>query len=138
MIDTSYFKRVSTLYILLEGHLARYPDEKEPAMPNNNLKLLGKRIHELRVSRGYSQEGLSEQSSVSSRHISEIERGNTNPTFEALGKIADALGVTLVDLLDFRHHRENADLCQEIHETLKSLPDEKLVLVYKIVKAILG
>lgn len=105
-------------------------------MSTNELILLGKRIAELRCAKGLTQEGLSEICGVSSRHISEIERARTNPTFEALMAIAKALGLSLVALLDFRHLQAPADIYDEVEEMLKSLPQDKLVLAYRLLKII--
>jgi transcriptional regulator with XRE-family HTH domain len=56
---------------------------------------LGERLAALRVTAGLSQERLAEAANVSAKTIGDIERGiMPNPPAEALGRIADALGLT--------------------------------------------
>ncbi|MFC3627231.1 helix-turn-helix domain-containing protein [Vogesella amnigena] len=60
--------------------------------------LLAKRIRSLRKNRGYALETLAELSGVSRSMISLIERAETSATATVLGKLADALGVSLASL----------------------------------------
>ena len=53
-------------------------------------QLLGKRVLQLRQERAMSQEEFSEVTEISSRLICLIERGEANPRFETLHKIASA------------------------------------------------
>ena len=58
--------------------------------------LLGmKHIKDLRIEKGYSQEGLSTASGVSLRTIQRIESGETVPRPQTLQTLASALGVEL-------------------------------------------
>ena len=59
---------------------------------------LAKRVRDLRSSRSYSLEVLSELSGVSRSMISLIERGETSPTAAVLNRLADAFGITLASL----------------------------------------
>ncbi len=71
-------------------------------MKDKRLFQLGQRIRYKRLERGYSQEDLEEKSMVSVRTISEIERGNTDIRYTNLLQIAEALGMTASELLDFK------------------------------------
>ncbi len=65
---------------------------------------LGYRIRELRenyVQEKLSQEELSYKTGNAKKTIGEIERGNTNPTFETLLKISRELDITIKELFDF-------------------------------------
>jgi transcriptional regulator with XRE-family HTH domain len=55
-------------------------------------------LQQLRVSGGWSQEGLSEAAGVSRRTILRIEHGNA-PRLRTLIRLADALGVPLEALI---------------------------------------
>jgi transcriptional regulator with XRE-family HTH domain len=66
---------------------------------NNLLILLGKRVHELRASRKWSQEEFAHISGLHRTYIGQIERGEKNISFGNLSKIASVLGVTLSELL---------------------------------------
>lgn len=66
------------------------------------LKLIGKRIQEIRLSKGYSQVDLVGriEGSIDTTNISRIESGRTNPTIYTLNRIAEALEVPLSQITD--------------------------------------
>ncbi len=66
------------------------------------LKLIGKRIKELRIQNGISQSDLvgRMEGNIDPTNISRIEAGRTNPTVITLYRISEALGVKLIDLLN--------------------------------------
>lgn len=107
-------------------------------MEENNFVRLGKRICELRQARKMSQERLSELAGISAHHIGELERGKSkNPTYKVLSKLADALGVSVFMLLDFEHQKEKQDLQQELVGIIRNLPEDKLKMVYRLVRSVL-
>jgi transcriptional regulator with XRE-family HTH domain len=67
------------------------------------LKIIGKRIQEIRISKGYSQVDLAGKinGSIDTTNISRIESGRTNPTIYTLHRIAEALEITLSQLLNY-------------------------------------
>ena len=67
------------------------------------LKVVGKKIQEIRVKKGLSQVDLVGliEGSIDTTNISRIESGRTNPTLYNLYRISQALNVPLVDLVDF-------------------------------------
>ena len=66
------------------------------------LKLVGKRIKELRESKGISQIELvgKMQGEIDPTNISRIESGRTNPTIFTLFRLAEALEINPKDILD--------------------------------------
>jgi transcriptional regulator with XRE-family HTH domain len=102
-------------------------------MLTNDLNRLGKRIRELRTNRGLSQEGLSELSGISSRHISEMERGVSNPSYQVLKQIAGSLAVPMQNLFDHEHLRDDKDIQNELVAIIKKLPAEKLKIAYRVI-----
>lgn len=60
--------------------------------------LLGQRIRELRVEKGWSQEELGERCGLDRTYVSGVERGVRNPTLSVIERIAVGLGVTIVEL----------------------------------------
>lgn len=62
-------------------------------------KIVGRNVRAARVERGITQEQLAEDSDFSQQYISNLERGRRNPTIVSLFEIAQALGVTPVELL---------------------------------------
>jgi transcriptional regulator with XRE-family HTH domain len=63
------------------------------------LLLLGKRVHELRVAKKWSQEEFADVSGLHRTYIGQIERGEKNISFGNLVKISAVLGVTASELL---------------------------------------
>ena len=62
------------------------------------LTQVGKRIRNLRERKGISQEVLAEKSSLHRTYIGGVERGLRNPSLKSLHRIANGLGVDMVDL----------------------------------------
>ena len=54
---------------------------------------IGKRIAELRKSRGMTQASLAEKAEITNNFLSHIERSYSIPSLETLVRICDALGV---------------------------------------------
>ena len=61
----------------------------------------GKRVRELRLVRGLSQEELAFRSGVHRTYLGGIEQGKRNPSLKNVALIARALGVTLSQLFSF-------------------------------------
>ncbi len=68
------------------------------------LKFVGKRIQEIRLSKGYTQVDLVGRirGKIDTTNISRIESGRTNPSLLMLYRIADALEVSLAELVNFK------------------------------------
>ena len=71
-------------------------------MKDERLLQLGQKIRFERLKNNFSQEDLEEKSGVSRRAISEIERGNTDIRYTNLYQIAEALNLTVSELLNFQ------------------------------------
>ena len=61
---------------------------------------LGKRIRDLRKATKLTQEGLASKAGIDSKYVQDIERGEANPTLAMLVAIAQALELTLAELLE--------------------------------------
>lgn len=57
------------------------------------------RIRTLRTERGLSQEALCERAGISVDAVTRIERGSRVPTLDTLERLAEALGISVTDLL---------------------------------------
>ena len=66
-----------------------------------NKKLLGKRIKEIRKSRGLTQEQLSEMIDIETSSLSGIESGRFYPSLHVLEKIAQVFDVELIEFFKF-------------------------------------
>ncbi len=60
---------------------------------------IGTRVKELRIEKGMSQQELAGMINFEKSNMSRLEAGGTNPTVGTLYKIAQALDVTLSELL---------------------------------------
>jgi transcriptional regulator with XRE-family HTH domain len=60
---------------------------------------LGSRVRARRQRRGWTLKDLADKTGLSVPYLSDIERGNTNPTLETLTTLAAALEATVTDLL---------------------------------------
>ena len=61
-------------------------------------KQLGMRVRYLREQKGMTLEELSFESNVNKNYLSDLERGNRNPTVKLLERIALALDISLETL----------------------------------------
>jgi transcriptional regulator with XRE-family HTH domain len=63
------------------------------------LAAFGAAVRELRQRRGVSQEVLAERAELQRTYLSEVETGRRNVTLINIGRIADALGVGVGELM---------------------------------------
>lgn len=63
---------------------------------------VGKRIQELRELKGVSQQDLAAKCNFEKSNMSRLESGRVNPTLSTFEKIANALGVSLSELFNFK------------------------------------
>lgn len=61
-------------------------------------KVLGDNIRTHRRNRKWSQEVLAEKADLHRNYIGDVERGEENVSVDTLAKIAEALGVSIIDL----------------------------------------
>jgi transcriptional regulator with XRE-family HTH domain len=59
---------------------------------------VGRKVRQLRRTRGFSQEQLAERAGNTHRHIGQIERGQVNVTIDILTAVAAGLSVDIVEL----------------------------------------
>lgn len=62
-------------------------------------QLVGRNFARLRREKGLTQEDVAARSGFSQQYISSLERGRRNPTVITLYELAQALGVSHVDLV---------------------------------------
>jgi transcriptional regulator with XRE-family HTH domain len=62
-------------------------------------KLVGQNFARIRRERGLTQEQIEERSGFSQQYLSGLEQGRRNPTIVTLYELAQALGVSHVELL---------------------------------------
>lgn len=62
-------------------------------------KLVGRNFARIRREKGLTQEQVEERSGFSQQYLSDLERGRRNPTIITLYELAQALGVSHMDLV---------------------------------------
>ena len=90
----------------------------------NPKELLGKKIQQIRKSRGFTQEKLAEIIEMDSGYICKMETGRHTPSLETLEKLANALKVELSEFLNFETLVE-ADYKSKLIELIEILPKNK-------------
>lgn len=97
---------------------------------------LGKRIGFFRNKKGLSQEQLSEILNLSREYITRIETNRRNPSLDILVDIANALGVSVDDLLvdSLQHSASTAD--SELHRLLLDCTQTEEEILTRTVKAL--
>ena len=78
---------------------------KEPVSLNDHLQSLGRKVQGIRRDLGWNQQQLANSANLYRTYISAVEHGKQNLTLGAIVKLADALGVELVQLLSQRDRR---------------------------------
>ena len=68
-------------------------------MSENDLKELGRVIRRKRELRGYTQVELAQRSGLDRNYIGMVERGERNPSFLSLQKIAQGLGLSVDEMI---------------------------------------
>lgn len=69
-------------------------------MSKEELQILGKIIREKREARHLTQVELAEKAGVDRNYIGMVERGERNPSYLSLHKIAKGLGLTINEMIN--------------------------------------
>lgn len=104
-------------------------------------KLVGARIRSLRKEKGLSQEALGEKGGFHFSYIGQIERGEKNVSLLNLSKIAETLGVNLIQLFAYVDEEieftEQENNIQEVVEMLRESNGDKVQLAKNVLREIL-
>ena len=73
--------------------------QDQPDLNAERLRQLGDRVRDLRIHANLTQEAFAEMTNINRRTLQRIERGTSDPSYSALTRIADALGIPLSDLI---------------------------------------
>lgn len=98
-------------------------------------KIIGKKIRQIRIEKGFSQEEFSEKIDISPRHMCTIENGKSLPSIETFVKISKILDIDINEF--FNLTPENSDnLRAEIYNLIQISTQKELNLIKDIIKAI--
>lgn len=98
---------------------------------------LAKRIKELRLASGNTQESISEKIDMESSNYNKFETGKTMPTVPTLIKIANGLNVTPNQIFDFKYLDDENTLDKINLEIYKRLEYKQKLYVYKMLNGLL-
>ena len=101
------------------------------------LRAIGRRIAELRQQQGFTQERLAERVGIEPVTLSRLETGTRAVSISSSAAIADALGVSLGDLLDVDRPQPEVSSTPEQAELLREfsdLPPARQELVLRLLR----
>lgn len=98
-------------------------------------KILGKQLKQIRISRGMSQEKLSELVFLSPRQMSIIETGNSYPSLDTFVRIAEVLEFDINEFFNIRI-KEKDELRTCIVELINATDRKHLGLIKDIINAV--
>lgn len=99
-------------------------------------KAIGARIRERRVKRGMTQDRLASKIDLSNPHMSNIERGKTKVSLPALVAIANALDITMDELLCDNLKRGKVIFDGEIGAEIAKCDERDTRALYEIIKVV--
>lgn len=102
---------------------------------NLDKEIIGKKIRQLRIERGLSQEELSEKIDISPRHMCTIENGNSFPSIETFIKIAEILEIDINEFFNLTKINDDK-LRNEIYTLVQISSVKELGLIKDIIAAI--
>jgi transcriptional regulator with XRE-family HTH domain len=119
--DTLWYFGIKQLILVLEVKMTSLKQK------------FGKRVREIRKSKGITQEQIAELISIEPPNVSKMESGLHFPQPDKIEKIANALNVSIQELFDFEHIQKREDLIEYIMNSLSRYDNKTLELVYKFV-----
>ena len=105
-------------------------------MKNLDFVKIGKKLKEIRISRGLTQEYVANMADVNTSHISNIENNRVKISLSTLVHVCNALSTTVDYILADEYVSPSSVLEQEILHELKSCSDGTKEQILKIVKAL--
>lgn len=97
----------------------------------------GKQLRNLRHSKKMSQEELAFKAGISAAHLGQIERAEKNPTLETVGKLSDALSISLAEMFSFEQsvvQSEEDAIIVKINAQLKAMTSEERNDILRIIR----
>ena len=97
--------------------------------------LLGRRIHDWRDLLSVTQEELSYMTGLSTPYISMVERGKKKPSLKSISAIADALGITVDELMAGNQMSDSGDYQSDFDFLLSDCSAAEKRLMYELLKS---
>lgn len=103
---------------------------------NLDYKAIGRRVRAARERVGITQQRLAEISNLSPTNISHIERGNTKLSLPSLVSLANALEVTVDELLCDNIIKSKYVFQNEITQATKDCDEKEIRIISETIKAL--
>ncbi len=100
-------------------------------------KLFGKRLKELRMRQGLTQEKLSELLWIDPQHYCKMENGNHFPSLKNLLKLAEVLNVNVQDLVIYDNSEKDELIRQLVFKIENSLTESELEFLNRTISALI-
>lgn len=75
------------------------PPTKPPTGASDIRAVIGRKVSSLRKEKGWTQSALAERAECALQHLQRIEAGRQNATVQVLARLAEALGVSVAELV---------------------------------------
>ncbi len=98
-------------------------------------KLFGKRLRELRIQKGLTQEKMAEYIGIKPENYSRIENGLSFPKPENIVKISKVLNVEIAELFQFSQLSDYTHILEQVIKKLQNDADSTM-LVYKFLRTL--
>mgnify|MGYP003009036413 CR=1 FL=1 len=108
----------------------------EDLMKDIDFESIGKKLKEIRLSKGLPQDAVASAAEVNTSHISNIENNRVKVSLPTLIYICNALGVTVDYVLSGEYTGDYSSIDREIMKEIQSLSDEEKERVLRVVRAL--
>lgn len=98
--------------------------------------VVGKRIKEARLKKGYTQNTLAEELDLSVAYLSRLEKGRSKVNLKRLNQICTILDISLGEVLTGTSVKSEQYLNKELYEVLVTCTPEKQKLIYEIARLV--
>ena len=105
-------------------------------MKEINFKNIGRKLKEIRLCKGLTQEYVANMADVNTSHISNIENNRVKISLSTLVHVCNALDVTVDSILSDEYNNPVSVLEHEILLEVQSFPLETQKQILKIIRAL--
>lgn len=108
----------------------------EDLMKDIDFEKIGKRLKEIRLSKGLPQDAVAGAAEVNTSHISNIENNHVKVSLPTLIYICNALGVTVDYVLSGEYTTDNSSIDREILKEIQTFSDDDKERILRIIHAL--
>lgn len=105
-------------------------------MQELDFEIIGKRLKEIRLSKGLTQEYVANKVDVNTSHISNIENNRVKVSLSALVNICNALDTTIDYILNNQYTDSDSVLNQNILNELQKCDEDMKERILKIIQVL--